>query len=132
LVSTHPEEHALACVSKGLARSLLEMPWDHDPKQPRRKPAMITYTRELTVAWGEFDPFGLVYYPMMFTWFKEAEHDLLRELGFSTNQLIKESRAVRIHSQFQDDGSLTALPVPDDIRAEVSQPNVASSNGEGR
>ena len=53
---------------------------------------MITYTRELTVAWGESDPFGLVYYPMMFTWFNEAEHDLLRELGFSTNQLIKQNR----------------------------------------
>ncbi len=53
---------------------------------------MITYSRELTVAWGESDPFGLVYYPMMFTWFNEAEHELLRALGFPTNRLIKESR----------------------------------------
>ncbi len=53
---------------------------------------MITYSRELTVAWGESDPFGLVYYPMMFTWFNEAEHELLRALGFPTNKLIKESR----------------------------------------
>jgi len=53
---------------------------------------MITYTRELTVAWGGFDPFGLAHYPMMFTWFNEVEHDLLRELGFSTNRLIEKNR----------------------------------------
>jgi len=53
---------------------------------------MIMYSRELTVAWGESDPFGLVYYPMMFTWFNETEHELLRALGFPTNKLIKETR----------------------------------------
>ena len=53
---------------------------------------MITYSRELTVAWGESDPFGLVYYPMMFTWFNETEHELLRALGFPTNKLITETR----------------------------------------
>ncbi len=50
------------------------------------------YSRELTVSWGESDPFGLVYYPMMFTWFNETEHELLRALGFPTNKLIKETR----------------------------------------
>jgi YbgC/YbaW family acyl-CoA thioester hydrolase len=142
---------------------------------------MITYTRELTVAWGESDPFGLVYYPMMFTWFNEAEHDLLRELGFSTNRLIKQNRtafvmgdihfrflgpasygdrvlttlhlaklgtaslhwdctaahagsgaaitkgrAIRIHSQFQEDGSLKAMPVPDDIRQALMRSSVGA------
>jgi 4-hydroxybenzoyl-CoA thioesterase len=53
---------------------------------------MIMYSRELTVAWGESDPFGLVYYPMMFTWFNETEHELLRALGFPTNKLILEHR----------------------------------------
>ncbi len=53
---------------------------------------MIMYSRELTVAWGESDPFGLVYYPMMFTWFNETEHELLRGLGFGTNELIKTRR----------------------------------------
>lgn len=53
---------------------------------------MIMYSRELTVSWGESDPFGLVYYPMMFTWFNETEHELLRALGFPTNKLIKENR----------------------------------------
>ena len=53
---------------------------------------MIMYSRELTVAWGESDPFGLVYYPMMFTWFNETEPELLRGLGFGTNELIKNHR----------------------------------------
>ena len=53
---------------------------------------MIMYSREHTVAWGESDPFGLVYFPMMFTWFNETEHELLRALGFPTNKLIKEDR----------------------------------------
>jgi YbgC/YbaW family acyl-CoA thioester hydrolase len=154
--------------------------WETAP----RKSLMITYTRELTVAWGESDPFGLVYYPMMFTWFNEAEHDLLRELGFSTNRLIKESRtafvmgdikfrflgpasfgdrvlttihlaklgtaslhwdctavhkasgapitkgrAIRIHSQFQDDGSLKAVPVPAEIRESLGRDVVLGAVG---
>jgi len=53
---------------------------------------MIMYSRELTVAWGESDPFGLVYYPMMFTWFNETEHEMLRGLGLGTNALIKKNR----------------------------------------
>ena len=53
---------------------------------------MIMYSRELTVAWGESDPFGLVYYPMMFTWFNETEHELLRGLGFGTKELIETNR----------------------------------------
>ena len=53
---------------------------------------MIMYSREHTVAWGESDPFGLVYFPMMFTWFNEAEHELLRGLGFGTRELIRKHR----------------------------------------
>ena len=53
---------------------------------------MIMYSRELTVAWGESDPFGLVYYPMMFTWFNETEHELLRGMGFGTKELITTNR----------------------------------------
>ena len=138
---------------------------------------MIMYSRELTVAWGESDPFGLVYYPMMFTWFNETEHELLRALGFPTNKLIKEDRtafvmgdvhfrfvgpaaygdkvrttiklakmtestlhwdcmavqvadgamvtkgrAIRIHAQIQEDGTLKAMPIPDYIRKALSEP----------
>ena len=138
---------------------------------------MITFSRELTVAWGESDPFGLVYYPMMFTWFNETEHELLRNLGFGTKDLIEnhrtafvmgdvhfrftgpaaygdrvrttmqlaklggstvhwnckavhvtdgavitEGRAIRIYAQIQEDGSLKALEIPDEIRDGLSDP----------
>ena len=138
---------------------------------------MITFSRELTVAWGESDPFGLVYYPMMFTWFNETEHELLRNLGFGTKDLIEnhrtafvmgdvhfrfigpaaygdrvrttmqlaklggstvhwnckavhvsdgavitEGRAIRIYAQIQEDGSLKALEIPDEIRDVLSNP----------
>ena len=53
---------------------------------------MIMYSRELTVNWGESDPFGLVYFPLMLAWFNDTEHELLRALGFPTNKLIAESR----------------------------------------
>lgn len=53
---------------------------------------MIMYSRELTVNWGESDPFGLVYFPRMLAWFNDTEHDLLRALGFPTNKLIEENR----------------------------------------
>lgn len=49
---------------------------------------MIRHSLPFTVAWGECDPFGLVYYPTMFTWFNEVEHDLLRRIGFGTRELI--------------------------------------------
>lgn len=138
---------------------------------------MIMYSREHTVAWGESDPFGLVYFPMMFNWFNETEHELLRALGFPTNKLIKEDRtafvmgdvhfrfvgpaaygdkvrttmhlsrvgkstlhwdckavqaqndaaicegrAIRIHAQIQEDGSLKAKPIPAYIRKALSEP----------
>lgn len=138
---------------------------------------MIMYSRELTVAWGESDPFGLVYYPMMFTWFNETEHELLRGLGFGTKDLIRknrtafvmgdvhfrfvgpaaygdrvrttiklvkiggstlhwdckavqvtdgatitEGRAIRIYAQIQEDGSLKALPIPDEIQKALAEP----------
>ncbi len=54
---------------------------------------MIMYSRELTVNWGESDPFGLVYFPLMLAWFNDTEHDLLRAIGFPTNKMIAESRS---------------------------------------
>ncbi len=52
----------------------------------------ITHERELTVPWGESDPFGLVYFPRMLAWFNDTEHDLLRKIGFPTEQLIRNHR----------------------------------------
>lgn len=54
---------------------------------------MIMYSRELTVNWGESDPFGLVYFPLMLAWFNDTEHELLRAIGFPTNKMIAENRS---------------------------------------
>ncbi len=54
---------------------------------------MIMYSRELTVNWGESDPFGLVYFPLMLSWFNDTEHELLSALGFPTRQMINENRS---------------------------------------
>jgi len=53
---------------------------------------MITYSNEITVKWGESDPFGLVYFPLMLAWFNDTEHDLLRAIGFPTNKMIENDR----------------------------------------
>ncbi len=53
---------------------------------------MIEYRRELTVPWGESDPFGLVYFPRMLAWFNDTEHDLLRSIGYGADKTIKERR----------------------------------------
>lgn len=54
---------------------------------------MIMYSRELTVAWGESDPFGLVYFPRMLAWFNDTEHEMLRAIGFSTEKMIAKDRS---------------------------------------
>ncbi len=53
---------------------------------------MIEYRRELTVPWGESDPFGLVYFPRMLAWFNDTEHDLLRSIGYGADKTIRERR----------------------------------------
>ena len=138
---------------------------------------MIMYSSELTVKWGESDPFGLVYFPIMLAWFNDTEHELLRAIGYPTDKMINESRtafvmgdihfrfigpaaygdrvrtiiqlakinestlhwdckavrtesgelitegrAIRVHAQIQEDGNLKAIPIPDDLRAALSQP----------
>ncbi len=65
---------------------------------------MLMYWRELSVAWGESDPFGLVYYPRMLAWFNDTEHELFRALGFPTEKLIEEDRCAfvmgEVHFRF--------------------------------
>ena len=62
---------------------------------------MIRHQLPFTVAWGECDPFGLVYYPTMFTWFNEVEHDLLRRIGFGTRRLIEEHKTAFVMGEVQ-------------------------------
>jgi 4-hydroxybenzoyl-CoA thioesterase len=52
----------------------------------------MMYWRELTVAWGESDPFGLVYFPRMLAWFNDTEHELFRTLGYPIDKMIKDDR----------------------------------------
>jgi acyl-CoA thioesterase FadM len=53
---------------------------------------MLIYSRELTVKWGESDPFGLVYFPLMLSWFNDTEHELLNVVGYPTNKMIADNR----------------------------------------
>src|SRR5437899_8821302 len=51
--------------------------------------AMAMYWKEITVNWGESDPFGLVYYPRIVAWFNDTEHELFRIIGYPIEQMIK-------------------------------------------
>ena len=44
--------------------------------------AECMYWKEVTVNWGESDPFGLVYYPRIVAWFNDTEHDPFRTIGY--------------------------------------------------
>ena len=54
--------------------------------------ATAMYWKEITVNWGESDPFGLVYYPRIVAWFNDTEHDFFRTIGFPIDQMIKNDR----------------------------------------
>lgn len=143
---------------------------------------MISFTQDITVAWGDCDPFGQVYYPKMFEWLNETEHELLRQIGYSTNDLIAADRsafvmvdisfqfvgparfgdrvrtkvalekigtsslhwrctadlletgagvttglAVRVHAQVQDGGGLKPKPIPDAMRAALTEMNAIAA-----
>ena len=65
---------------------------------------MAMYWKEITVNWGESDPFGLVYYPRIVAWFNETEHEFFRTIGFPIDQMIREDRTTfvmgEIHFRF--------------------------------
>lgn len=65
---------------------------------------MTMYWKEITVNWGESDPFGLVYYPRIVAWFNETEHELFRTIGYPIDQMIKLDRTTfvmgEIHFRF--------------------------------
>jgi acyl-CoA thioesterase FadM len=70
----------------------------------REEPGMAMYWREITVNWGESDPFGLVYYPRIVAWFNDTEHELFRIIGYPIEQMIKNDRTTfvmgEIHFRF--------------------------------
>ncbi|MEO0996507.1 MAG: thioesterase family protein [Pseudomonadota bacterium] len=53
---------------------------------------MSAFSQEITVNWGESDPFGLVYYPRELAWFNDVEHELLRRIGYPTDRMIRDNR----------------------------------------
>jgi 4-hydroxybenzoyl-CoA thioesterase len=65
---------------------------------------MAMYWKEITVNWGESDPFGLVYYPRIVAWFNDTEHELFRIIGRPIEQMIKNDRTTfvmgEIHFRF--------------------------------
>ena len=62
------------------------------------------YWREISVPWGESDPFGLVYYPRIVAWFNDTEHELFRIIGYPIDQMIRNDRTTfvmgEIHFRF--------------------------------
>ena len=62
---------------------------------------MSAYTQELTVNWGESDPFGLVYYAREVAWFNEIEHELFRQIGHPINKMITEDRSAFVMGEIQ-------------------------------
>ena len=65
---------------------------------------MAMYSKEITVPWGESDPFGLVYYPRIVAWFNDTEHDLFRAIGYPIDVMIRNDRTTfvmgEIHFRF--------------------------------
>lgn len=53
---------------------------------------MPSFSTEVTVTWGESDPFGLVYYPRILAWFNDAEHELFRRIGYPIDAMIRGER----------------------------------------
>ena len=65
---------------------------------------MTMYSQEVTVNWGESDPFGLVYFPRMLAWFNDLEHNLFRQIGHPVTSMIHELRTAfvmgEVHFRF--------------------------------
>jgi len=65
---------------------------------------MAMYSMEISVNWGESDPFGLVYYPRELAWFNDVEHELFRHVGFPIDRMIKDTQTAfvmgEIHFRF--------------------------------
>ena len=62
---------------------------------------MSAYIQDLTVNWGESDPFGLVYYAREVAWFNEIEHELFRQIGHPINKMISEDRSAFVMGEIQ-------------------------------
>lgn len=62
---------------------------------------MLKYSRELTVNWGDSDPFGLVYFPRMMSWFNDTEHEMFRDAGYPVNKMVDEDRTAFVMGEIK-------------------------------
>jgi acyl-CoA thioester hydrolase len=49
-----------------------------------------SWRTDIKVRWGETDPMGIVFYPMFFTWFDHATHELFASSGRSLLARLRE------------------------------------------
>jgi acyl-CoA thioesterase FadM len=80
------------------------IPYTDVTTREQEEKRMAMYWKEITVNWGESDPFGLVYYPRIVAWFNDTEHELFRVIGYPIEQMIKNDRTTfvmgEIHFRF--------------------------------
>lgn len=62
---------------------------------------MSAFEQELTVNWGDSDPFGLVYYAREVAWFNEVEHELFRRIGHPINRMIDNERSAFVMGEIR-------------------------------
>ncbi len=58
---------------------------------------------------------------------KSAVHWDYKAVIVATGAIVCEGRAIRPHAQLQDDGNISSLPIPDDVRRALSQPGNLTS-----
>lgn len=62
---------------------------------------MAAYSQDITVNWGESDPFGLVYYPRELAWFNDVEHELFRQIGFPIDRMIRKDNTAFVMGEIK-------------------------------
>lgn len=87
---------------------------------------MRTITWDFSVAWGECDAAGIVFYPNFFRWMDEAAHRYLTSLGFPTDRLFAEGIgfpllevSMRFHSPLAFGQPVTLVTRCVEIRSKV-------------
>ena len=79
---------------------------------------MATFRRDVTIAWGDCDDAGIVFYPNFFYWFDTSYHLYLRSLGVDMRDIKARFRAV---TPLVDVGAQFRSPITygDDVQVEA-------------
>ncbi|MCB5363848.1 acyl-CoA thioesterase [Pusillimonas sp. CC-YST705] len=79
---------------------------------------MDVFKRDLTIAWGDCDDAGIVFYPNFFYWFDTTYHLYLRSLGLDMRDIKARFRAVTplvdVHAKFR-----SPITYGDDVQIEA-------------